>query len=293
MTSSMRRLPRRRLLRAPFGDRRAAGSSIPGLNRLGMPAAVLALSVTVAGCAGTVTGAGAAADRPVAVGAHGASATAPGTAQAAPGRTSADSEASGASAHALLPGIGARTRAEIPANARQVLLVTGQGKNSSDSRVVLYRRTGAGWEPGATWPAHNALRGWTDDHHAGDLRSPIGVFSLTDAGGLLADPGTRLPYNHSGGFTVGGRGFEGEPLAGSFDYVVAINYNREPGTSPLDWTRPLGADKGGGIWLHVDHGGPTHGCVSLEEEHMKELLRTLDPDQHPVIVMGDAESLER
>lgn len=33
--------------------------------------------------------------------------------------------------------------------------------------------------------------------------------------------------------------------------------------------------------------------MSLEEEHMKELLRTLDPDQHPVIVMGDAESLER
>lgn len=198
MTSSMRRLPRRRLLRAPFGDRRAAGSSIPGLNRLGMPAAVLALSVTVAGCAGTVTGGGAAADRPVAAGAHGTAQAAPGTAQAAPGRTSADSEASGASAPALLPGLGTRTRSEIPANARQVLLVTGQGKNSSDSRVVLYRRTGAGWEPGATWPAHNALRGWTDDHHAGDLRSPIGVFSLTDAGGLLADPGTRLPYNHSG-----------------------------------------------------------------------------------------------
>ncbi|MBZ9638354.1 L,D-transpeptidase family protein, partial [Streptomyces sp. PSKA30] len=51
--------------------------------------------------------------------------------------------------------------------------------------------------------------------------------------------------------------------------------------------------KGGGIWLHVDHGGPTHGCVSLSQQHMRELLRTLDPDQHPVIVMGDATSLKR
>jgi hypothetical protein len=33
--------------------------------------------------------------------------------------------------------------------------------------------------------------------------------------------------------------------------------------------------------------------VSLPQEHMKELLRALDPAQHPVIVMGDAKSLAR
>jgi L,D-peptidoglycan transpeptidase YkuD (ErfK/YbiS/YcfS/YnhG family) len=73
--------------------------------------------------------------------------------------------------------------------------------------------------------------------------------------------------------------------------VIAINYNRQPGTTPLDWTRPLGAARGGGIWFHVDHGGPTHGCVSLAREHMKALLRALDPDRGPVVVMGDAASL--
>lgn len=187
--------------------------------------------------------------------------------------------------------MGPGTLARIPRRTRQVLLVTGAGRNSSKSGVVLYRRTDAGWEPGPVWPAHNALKGWTHDHHAGDLRSPVGVFTLTDAGGRLADPGSRLPYDRSAGFTVHGTGFEGEPLAGSFDYVIAIGYNHEPGTSPLDWTRPMGAGKGGGIWLHVDHGGPTHGCVSLAEGHMRELLRALDPAQHPLIVMGDAASL--
>jgi L,D-peptidoglycan transpeptidase YkuD (ErfK/YbiS/YcfS/YnhG family) len=247
--------------------------------------------------------------RTAAGGANGASAAVPATTQAKPGGTSADNEASApattqampgrtsadheASAPAQLPGVGPKTLAEIPANTRQVVLVTGQGKNSSTSQVVLYRRTDAGWEPGATWPAHNAYDGWTDDHHLNDLRSPIGVFTLTDAGGLLADPGSKLPYNQSRGFTVGGTGFKGEPLAGSFDYVVAINYNRKPGTSPLDWTRPLGGAKGGGVWLHVDHGGPTHACVSVEKQHMRELLRTLDPAQHPAIVMGDADSLKR
>ncbi|MFF8366800.1 L,D-transpeptidase family protein [Rhodococcus erythropolis] len=278
---------------------RATDFTSPGSYRLGIPAAVLALSVALAGCAGTTAGVKPAdAARLTAGGADTASA-APGTTQAVPPRTSAapqtsaDPGAATTSAPARLPGLGPRTLAEIPADARQAVLVTGRGRNSPASQVVLYRRTGAGWEPGPTWPAHNALKGWTDDHHADDLRSPIGVFTLTDAGGLLADPGTKLPYDQGPAFIIGGTGFEGEPLAGSFDYVIAINYNRKPGTSPLDWTRPLGANKGGGIWLHVDHGGPTHGCVSLSQKHMEELLLALDPDQHPVIVMGDAESLKR
>jgi L,D-peptidoglycan transpeptidase YkuD (ErfK/YbiS/YcfS/YnhG family) len=43
----------------------------------------------------------------------------------------------------------------------------------------------------------------------------------------------------------------------------------------------------------VDHGGPTHGCVGLREDDLKELMRALDPDLHPVVVMGDAVSLAR
>ncbi|WP_329258756.1 L,D-transpeptidase family protein [Streptomyces pseudovenezuelae] len=192
-----------------------------------------------------------------------------------------------------IPGLGPRTWARIPDGTRQAVVVTGRGRDSPDSTVVLYQRTAAGWRPGAQWPAHNALKGWSDHHLAGDLRSPVGVFTLTDAGGLLKDPGTRLTYDRGVGFTSPGTGFEGEPLAGSFDYVIAINYNRRPGTSPLDWTRPMGAGRGGGIWLHVDHGGPTHGCVSIAEKHMKELLLTLDPALRPVVVMGDAKSLAR
>ncbi|GGM07311.1 lipoprotein [Streptomyces fumigatiscleroticus] len=193
----------------------------------------------------------------------------------------------------FLPGVGPRLGDKVPPRARQAVVVTGEGRNSSRSTAVLYERTPAGWRAGPGWPARNALDGWTDRHHAGDLRSPIGVYTLTDAGGLLPDPGTRLPYERSDAFTAPGTGFEGEPLDGSFDYVIAIDYNRQPGTSPLDPARPLGADRGGGIWLHVDHGGPTQGCVSLAEEHMRELLLSLDPGRHPVVVMGDAASLAR
>ncbi|MFE7660671.1 L,D-transpeptidase family protein [Streptomyces celluloflavus] len=199
----------------------------------------------------------------------------------------ADPEA--AAAFRPIPGLSDAARKQIPAGTRQVLVVTGQGVNATSSAVILYTRAkgSQNWRPGPTWAAHNAAHGWTKDHRYGDLRSPEGVYALTDAGGRLAAPrGTRLPYDHNNSFVAHGTGVEGEPLAGAFDYVIAINYNRVAGSSPLDARRPLGASKGGGVWLHVDHDGPTQGCVSLKPAVMKELLRTLDPAQHPVIVMG-------
>jgi len=209
-------------------------------------------------------------------------------------RTATPTSAPASTAPALprqLPNLGPAMLAQVPADSSQVLEAIGAGPNSPNATVVLYQRTAAGWQAGSSWPAHDALDGWTADKHQGDLRTPIGVFTLTDAGGLLANPGTKLPYYQSSEFTISGRGFEGEPLAGAFDYVIAINYNRKTGVSPLDDTYPLGYEKGTGVWLHVDHGGPTHGCVSIPRADIITLLRTLDPAQHPVIVMGDAASL--
>lgn len=209
-----------------------------------------------------------------------------------PGGAGPEADAERAEA-AALPGLGPLTRAQVPAASRQVLVVTGAFVDSFNAEAVLYRWGPDGWEAGPVWEAYNALRGWTEVHHRGDLRTPVGVFTLSDAGGLLPDPGSLLPYHRSPAFRIDGVGFHGEALAGSFDHVIAIDYNRLPGTSPLDRTRPLGPERGGGIWLHVDHEGPTQGCVSLPAEAMRELLRTLDPARHPVIVMGDAESLAR
>ncbi|MEU6672331.1 L,D-transpeptidase family protein, partial [Streptomyces sp. NPDC046727] len=190
-----------------------------------------------------------------------------------------------------IPGLGPERSAAIPGRCGQAVVVTGRGENSPLCTVVLHQRTATGWQAGPAWPGHNGLHGWSAHHMLGDLRSPLGVYTLSDAGGLLPDPGSRLPYDRSRGFHSPGTGFEGEPLEGSFDYVIAIDYNREPGTSPLDWTRPLGPGRGGGVWLHVDHGGATHGCVSIAKTPMKNLLRTLDPGRHPVVVMGYADWL--
>jgi L,D-peptidoglycan transpeptidase YkuD (ErfK/YbiS/YcfS/YnhG family) len=190
---------------------------------------------------------------------------------------------------ATIAGLSGTLRSQIPADSRQVVVVTGAGQDSSDATATLYSRpsTSSPWVRGASWPAHNALKGWTADHHFNDLRSPVGVFTLSDAGGRLTAPaGTRFPYDHNREFVASGRGSRGESLAHAFDYVIAIDYNRVQGVSPLDPQRPDGADKGGGVWIHVDHGGPTQACVSLPADAMRTLLTTLDPARHPVIAMG-------
>ncbi|MBD0710194.1 L,D-transpeptidase family protein, partial [Streptomyces sp. CBMA291] len=192
-----------------------------------------------------------------------------------------------------LPGIGPATQDLVPAGTTQALVVSGSAADSSTSTATLYERgPDRHWIPTAgPWPAHNALNGWTADHSAGDLRTPIGVFRIGDAGGRLPDPGALLPYDQNEEFAISGTGFGGEPLEGSFDHVIAIDYNRVPGRTPLDKERPLGEEKGGGVWIHVDHGGPTQACVALEREELRALLRALDPAKDPVVVMGPAPEL--
>ncbi|MDI3387934.1 L,D-transpeptidase family protein [Streptomyces sp. B-S-A8] len=209
-----------------------------------------------------------------------------------------------------LPDVGPALHRRIPAQSRQVLVVRGEGEDSAKSTVFLYEKREnhedpknhegvknrknhhnhrATWDRTRSWPAHNGKRGWTTDHREGDKRSPVGVFTLSDAGGVLAAPDARLPYTHSPAFQAS-RTWP-KRYWHDFDHVIAIDYNRVRGTSPNDPNRPQGQSKGGYIWLHLDHGSGTSGCVSVSKSAMQYLLRELDPKAHPVIVMGDKGNL--
>ena len=241
----------------------------PGSRRSGTIALALTMSLAglVAGCAG---------------GGHPATGEAAGHSEQPTASPSPDGR---------IPGVGPRLSAHIPDDTRQAVAVYGKGRDSGDATVALYRRDGEDWAKEGSWPAHNGKRGWTTDHHEGDKRSPSGVFTLSDAGGVLPDPGTALPYTHSSAFTP--PSYWSPRTRHDFDYVIAIDYNRRTGVSPLDPTRPQGQDKGGSIWLHMDHGSGTSGCVSLSGDGMRYLLRHLKPDENPVVVMGTRALLHR
>jgi L,D-peptidoglycan transpeptidase YkuD (ErfK/YbiS/YcfS/YnhG family) len=174
----------------------------------------------------------------------------------------------------------ARRFAVDSARHQQVIIAAGHGRRSSHATLTRWVLRQGCWTKVASTPARNGARGWHPRPWDYSYYSPIGVFGLTDAGGQLPKPrGTRLPYDHDR------RGFAA-PSPGVFDYVVAVNFNRVPGRSPLDLTRPNPRINDGGIWLHVAGTGATRGCISISRAQMRATLRWLDPASRPVIVMG-------
>ena len=232
--------------------------SSPVLLRSGLllAATLFSTGLLLSGCAG--------APAPVAVGAgppatdrkvvdrdgHGRSAPRPGAARA--GEPMAWQE---------IPSLGPGIRRLVPDSAEQAVVVIGEGHDANRSTVVLYSRDlGSGWQRArGPWPARNALHGWSAHHRIGDLRSPEGVYGLTDAGGRRPDPGHPSPVR---------RNSVSSPPA------PVSTVSRWPARSTTWWRSTTtgesghSADRpaarrawrmGGGVWFHVDRGGPTHG----------------------------------
>ncbi|MCM3885404.1 L,D-transpeptidase family protein [Frankia sp. R82] len=192
-----------------------------------------------------------------------------------------------------IPGIGSVMMARVPREALQAIVVSGVDRDANTNSVTLWQRAdvNAPWMSfGTPMTGRNGAEGWTEAHREGDLRSPIGVFSLTAAGGRLPNPGSAMPYEYRPSFYQTAAP-QGEPLADAFNYVVAIDYNRLPGRAPSDPNRPLGGQVGGDIWLHVDHRSPTRGCVALPQSTLVSVMRWLSPGARPMILMGDVADL--
>jgi L,D-peptidoglycan transpeptidase YkuD (ErfK/YbiS/YcfS/YnhG family) len=196
----------------------------------------------------------------------------------------------------VIPGVGPALTAQVPNATRQAITAVAADASATTNRVTRWERRDAGspWhQVGEAVDGRNGANGWSTDHHEGDLTSPIGVFTLTAAGGRLPDPGTRLPYEYRPSYyQTAGRASEGLH-EGAFDYVIAIDYNRQPGYPPSDPTRPFGEAAGGDIWLHVDPVSPTHGCVAVPRDALATILGWLSPASRPVIVMGGAADLAK
>ncbi|SMX94858.1 L,D-peptidoglycan transpeptidase YkuD, ErfK/YbiS/YcfS/YnhG family [Brevibacterium iodinum ATCC 49514] len=192
-----------------------------------------------------------------------------------------------------VPGLTKEFTDQIPAETSQVLVATSPTAASEKSTLSFYEFKDKKWKKLKTFDTHNGSKGWLKDRREGDKTTPIGVFTLSDAGGFKANPGTDLPYTQDNRLPSSATVAYGADYESVFDYIIAIDYNRRPGTPPTDKTRPMGWDKGGGIWLHLDHDSGTNGCVTLDEADLKWIMRTIDPDAHPRIAMGPAPEVKK
>ena len=124
-------------------------------------------------------------------------------------------------------------------------------------------------------------------------RTPVGVFTLTEAFGNGPNNGTRLPYTHVGpndwwdenpasvhynrlvvsSVSPGGDSENLYYAGEAYAHAVVINYN----------VNPVVPGAGSGFFLHVSMGAATEGCVSIPLGDLDRVMRWLNPDERPVI----------
>lgn len=152
------------------------------------------------------------------------------------------------------------------------------------------------------WQAHIGTAGFAPpgEKHEGDGRTPSGAYGFDFFFGDYPDPGgfkfqfrpatpsdvwdddpNSPDYNQWIDESTQGSaaaGADPEPMYNepAYDYGAVIAYNMNP----------VVAGAGSAIFLHVDTGSPTAGCVALPTPDLLNVLTWMDPAEQPLIVMG-------
>ena len=159
-------------------------------------------------------------------------------------------------------------------NATQVISVVGVG--GSDAKMDVYQRTSAGMAP---------------QTHDGQMKTPMGIFTLDFAFGTAPNPGGGLQYVQVGP----NHWWDGDMKSPTYNTMQVCEKSQCPfNTDPSSGTENLeipqyvhavvmGVNKervpgnGGAFFLHATDGGPTAGCVAIDDAKLVEIMRWLKP----------------
>jgi L,D-peptidoglycan transpeptidase YkuD (ErfK/YbiS/YcfS/YnhG family) len=179
----------------------------------------------------------------------------------------------------------------------QLVTVTAPAYGATQAELTAYQWTGGQWRPVfGPWTAVIGSNGMAPPgaKREGDNRTPSGTFGFGFFFGVDPDPGVRFPYRAINPSDVwdddpssplynewvddqyADPGADPEPMdVSAYDYGAVIAYNtaRTPGL-------------GSAIFLHINIGMPTAGCVTLPVGELLEILRWLNPAAAPRIEMG-------
>jgi L,D-peptidoglycan transpeptidase YkuD (ErfK/YbiS/YcfS/YnhG family) len=179
----------------------------------------------------------------------------------------------------------------------QLVTVIAASYGATQAELTAYRRVDGQWRrvfgPWTAWIGRNGMAP-PGAKREGDGRTPSGTFGFGFFFGVDPDPGVLFPYRrvHTYDFwdddpasplynlwvdaDQANAGADPEPMyVSAYDYGAVIAYNtaRTPGL-------------GSAIFLHINIGTPTAGCVTLPVGELLEILRWLNPADSPRITMG-------
>ncbi|HWE80313.1 MAG TPA: L,D-transpeptidase family protein [Gaiellaceae bacterium] len=216
-------------------------------------------------------------------------------------------------ATAAAPAAPASCRADLASGlaatgkASQVVTVVAAGTSSTTGTMLLWRQAGGCWAAaGGPWSVYLGFAGVSTDHNEGDGTTPEGAFAVSPTMyGVAPDPGVHFGYHR----LVCGDWWDEDPASSAYNTFQHVACGTKPsfgGSSEALWRStvayahfafldynvgPAVPGRGSAIFVHVEIGHPTNGCISLPEPRLVRLLRWLRPGDHPLFVIGTAASI--
>jgi L,D-peptidoglycan transpeptidase YkuD (ErfK/YbiS/YcfS/YnhG family) len=203
---------------------------------------------------------------------------------------------------AACPANAANRLATVPAATTQLITVSAAQRRTTYASLRTWRRVDGCWLPVAG--PYRARVGWNGlrlNRREGDGTTPIGTFSIgRRMFGNDPNPGVRFRYTR---LRCGDWWVE-DPASPAYNTFQRIGCGRRPPfkVKTPDMSRdrrayaylaviefnmnPVVPGRGSGIFLHVQTGSPTNGCVSLPRPQLLGVLRWLSPSAAPRIVIG-------
>ncbi len=209
---------------------------------------------------------------------------------------------------------------ELPRSCKQVVLGVADDWGSSHVQLAMYEKSGSSWKPVMkSWPGRLGKNGmvWGRGLHPlakgsamkkeGDAKAPAGVFWIGGAYGYAPQikKNRALSYRQ-----ITTRDLWVEDSNSPY-YNRHLVIEHEPKTAwekkqqmrqgdhahslklfvahnAADHGKKATPGGGSAIFFHIwrDNGGrATHGCTSMREDKLKEMISKVDPSKNPVFVL--------
>ncbi len=193
----------------------------------------------------------------------------------------------------------------IPDSVDQLILVFNENPDNSQAKLFTFQKDKSEWSSvSGPAPAGVGENGFATHSKKleGDGKTPSGLFRLGVLFTYENQVDTKMPFIQSSSDDKWiddpesedyNRHVRGETSAKSYEklklasdyykFCMVIEYN----------TNPVVKGKGSAIFLHlrVSDYETTAGCVAIAESEMLRILKWLDPDKHPMILMGNSRKL--
>ncbi|MGP4078998.1 L,D-transpeptidase family protein [Pseudalkalibacillus sp. R45] len=191
---------------------------------------------------------------------------------------------------------------------KQLVVVSAASKGSHKAKLETFELINGQWK--AVFPTMDAVVGYngiSGKTKEGDGKTPEGVYEFGTAFGSQSKPSNiSLPYRKTTDYDYWVDDpnspdynkwihYTGNPYSrwGSFErmkqplykYGIVIKYNEDP----------IIPGKGSAIFMHVWKGSnsPTAGCVAVSESNLLRMMKWLDPDKNPGIIMADHGDIDK